>query len=42
MNLFEYIKIGPEILRSSEIERKIAPLLIARIRKVKNVEVLYT
>ena len=42
MNLFDYRKIGPEILQSYEIERKMAPLMKAKIRKVKNVEVLYT
>ena len=42
MNLFDYRKIGPEILQSYEIERKMASLMKAKIRKVKNVEVLYT
>ena len=33
MNLFEYKKIGPEILLSSEIERKMAPLLMQEFEK---------
>ena len=33
---------GPEILQSSEIERKIGIITDTKIRKVKNVEVLYS
>ena len=33
MNLFEYEKIGSEILRSFEIERKMASLLMQEFKK---------
>ena len=35
MNLFEYEKIGPEILRKCEIERKMASLLMQKCSKNK-------
>ena len=33
VNLFEYQKIGPEILQSSKIERKMALLLMQKFKK---------